>query len=98
MYFAACGLQDHVSRTSDAAADGERICRELIQRVRDEVGAVASLKQVDIVTALPKTRSGKILRKTMREIADGKTPSIPGTIEDASVLDTLADTLRGTRH
>jgi propionyl-CoA synthetase len=65
-----------------------------VQRVRDEVGAVASLRQVDIVTALPKTRSGKILRKTMREIADGKTPVVPGTIEDASVLDSLAPVLR----
>ncbi len=79
----------------DAAAEGERIARELVQRVRDEVGAVASLKQVDIVGGLPKTRSGKILRKTMREIADGKTPSIPGTIEDAGVLDTLGPVLRG---
>ena len=57
----------------DGESDGERIRREFVQRVRDEVGAVASLRQVDIVAALPKTRSGKILRKTMREIADGKT-------------------------
>ena len=75
-------------------AEGERICRELVQRVRDEVGAVASLRQVDIVAGLPKTRSGKILRKTMRELADGKVPVVPGTIEDASVLDTLAPVLR----
>ena len=80
----------------DADAEGEQIVKELVQRVRGEVGAVAALKQVDIVAALPKTRSGKILRKTMREIADGKTPSIPGTIEDASVLDQLAETLRNT--
>ncbi|GAB3073690.1 propionyl-CoA synthetase [Pedococcus soli] len=78
----------------DVDADGERIRAELVQRVRDEVGAVASLRQVDIVGALPKTRSGKILRKTMREIADGKTPNVPGTIEDASVLETLAPVLR----
>ncbi|MGA8045052.1 MAG: propionyl-CoA synthetase [Dermatophilaceae bacterium] len=82
----------------DADGDGDRIVKELVQRVRDEVGAVAALRQVDIVPALPKTRSGKILRKTMREIADGKTPTVPGTIEDASVLDRLADTLRNTRH
>ena len=82
----------------DASTEGERIARELVQRVRDEVGAVASLKQVDIVAALPKTRSGKILRKTMRELADGKVPTIPGTIEDASVLDALAGTLRHTVH
>ncbi len=78
----------------DATVDGERIRAELVQRVRDEVGAVASLRQVDIVGALPKTRSGKILRKTMREIADGKTPVVPGTIEDAGVLETLAPVLR----
>ena len=79
----------------DGAAEGDRIARELVQRVRDEVGAVASLKQVDIVSALPKTRSGKILRKTMREIADGKVPAVPGTIEDATVLDALGPVLRG---
>ncbi|GGL45760.1 propionyl-CoA synthetase [Phycicoccus endophyticus] len=78
----------------DPQVDGERIRAELVQRVRDEVGAVASLKQVDVVGALPKTRSGKILRKTMREMADGKTPSVPGTIEDASVLETLGPVLR----
>jgi propionyl-CoA synthetase len=75
-------------------AEGERICAELVRRVRDEVGAVASLRRVDIVAALPKTRSGKILRKTMREMADGRTPTVPGTIEDASVLDALASVLR----
>jgi acyl-CoA synthetase (AMP-forming)/AMP-acid ligase II len=63
------------TRTGD---EGVRICKELVQRVRDEVGAVASLKQVDIVAGLPKTRSGKILRKTMRELADGKVPTVPG--------------------
>ncbi|MBP6995745.1 MAG: propionyl-CoA synthetase [Phycicoccus sp.] len=78
----------------DADTQGDRITKELVQRVRDEVGAVASLRQVDIVSGLPKTRSGKILRKTMREIADGKVPTIPGTIEDASVLDALGPVLR----
>ena len=79
----------------DPFAEGERITKELVQRVRNEVGAVASLKRVDIVAALPKTRSGKILRKTMREIADGKPFTVPGTIEDASVLDDLGPVLRG---
>ena len=60
----------------------------------DQIGAVASLRRVDVVPALPKTRSGKILRRTMREIADGGTPAVPSTIEDASVLDTLAPVLR----
>ncbi|MBK8731161.1 MAG: propionyl-CoA synthetase [Tetrasphaera sp.] len=78
----------------DAETEGARIVKELVQRVRDEVGAVASLRQVDIVGGLPKTRSGKILRKTMREIADGKVPTIPGTIEDVGVLDSLQGVLR----
>jgi propionyl-CoA synthetase len=78
----------------DADADGDRIRRELVARVRSEVGAVAALHRVDIVAALPKTRSGKILRKTMREMADGKHAAVPATIEDASVLDTLAPVLR----
>ncbi|HLS39899.1 MAG TPA: propionyl-CoA synthetase [Ornithinicoccus sp.] len=77
------------------AAGLEALRAELVQRVRDEVGAVASLRQVDVVDALPKTRSGKILRKTMRQIADGETPAVPSTIEDASVLDRLCGVLRG---
>ncbi len=79
----------------DADTEGERIRKELVARVRSEVGAVAALHQVDIVSALPKTRSGKILRKTMREIADGGTPVVPATIEDASVLTALDAVLRG---
>ena len=78
----------------DAEAEGERIRRELVARVRSEVGPVAALHRVDIVAALPKTRSGKILRKTMREMADGKDAPVPATIEDASVLDALAPVLR----
>ncbi len=67
---------------------------ELVQLVREQIGAVAALREIDVVAALPKTRSGKILRKTMREIADGKSPAVPSTIEDASVLDALAPVLR----
>jgi propionyl-CoA synthetase len=80
----------------DVSADGAReaLQAELVARVRAEVGPVAALHQVDIVPALPKTRSGKILRRTMRQIADGKVPTVPGTIEDASVLDALTPVLR----
>jgi propionyl-CoA synthetase len=74
--------------------DHDQLRGELVQRVRDEVGAVASLRLIDIVAALPKTRSGKILRRTLREMADGKTPTVPSTIEDATVLDALRLTLR----
>jgi propionyl-CoA synthetase len=68
---------------------------ELVQAVRDQIGPVAGLRQVDVVPALPKTRSGKILRRTMREIADGSDPAVPSTIEDAAVLEALTPVLRG---
>ncbi|MDT7653919.1 MAG: propionyl-CoA synthetase, partial [Pseudonocardiales bacterium] len=69
--------------------DEEQLRSELVQLVRDQVGAVASLKDVAVVSALPKTRSGKILRKTMRGIADGVDEPVPSTIDDAAVLDML---------
>jgi propionyl-CoA synthetase len=75
----------------------DQIERELVRRVRDEIGPLACLKQVDVVTALPKTRSGKVLRRTMREIADGKEPNVPSTIEDPTVLDALRPVLRNSR-
>jgi propionyl-CoA synthetase len=74
--------------------DEAELSAELVAMVRDEVGAVASFKDVAIVPALPKTRSGKVLRKTMRGIADGKDESVPSTIDDASVLDTLRPVLQ----
>ena len=70
------------------------VAGELVQRVRDEIGAVASLRRVDVVAALPKTRSGKILRGSMRAIADGVEQPVPSTIEDPAVLDALRPTLR----
>ncbi|WP_339391293.1 acetate--CoA ligase [Brevibacterium metallidurans] len=81
---------------SAEAADPEEITAELVAMVRREIGPVAAFRQVDIVSALPKTRSGKILRKTMREIADGiENPAVPSTIEDRTVLDDLEAVLRG---
>jgi len=68
---------------------------ELVQLVRDQIGAVASLRDVAVVAALPKTRSGKILRKTMRGIADGIEEPVPSTIDDVAVLDALRPILRG---
>ena len=80
---------------SAEAVDPDEIAAELVAMVRKEIGPVAAFRQVDIVSALPKTRSGKILRKTMREIADGaENPAVPSTIEDRSVLDALEDVLR----
>ena len=63
-----------------AGASDDGLAEELVQAVRDEIGAVACFKLVDVVHALPKTRSGKILRKTMRGIADGKRRA--GAVDD----------------
>jgi len=79
------------------AADPEELRAELVQAVRTRIGAVAALRRIDVVPALPKTRSGKILRRTMREIADGGSPLVPGTIEDAAVLDRLGPILRAAQ-
>ena len=59
---------------------------EAVQLVRDRIGPVASFKTALVVAGLPKTRSGKILRGTMRKIADGKTYPLPATIDDPAVL------------
>ncbi len=75
--------------------DPSLVEKELVEKVRSEIGAVAAFKDVSVVSALPKTRSGKILRKTMREIADGRNPVTPSTIEDAGVLDSLRSALLG---
>ena len=74
--------------------DADVLRAELVQLVRDQVGAVAALRDVAVVPALPKTRSGKILRKTMRGIADGQDEPVPSTIDDSGVLDTLRPILR----
>jgi propionyl-CoA synthetase len=74
--------------------DETELAAELVQLVREQVGAVASLKEVAVVGALPKTRSGKILRKTMRGIADGNDEPVPSTIESVDVLDALRPVLR----
>ena len=66
-----------------------QIIQELIQLVRSEIGAVAAFKQAYIVSRLPKTRSGKILRKTMRKIFNGETYPMPSTIEDPTSLEEI---------
>jgi propionyl-CoA synthetase len=67
---------------------------DLVTAVREQIGPVASLRDVDVVEGLPKTRSGKILRKSMREIADRGDTTVPSTIEDPDVLDALRPILR----
>ena len=70
------------------------IQKEIVGMIRDQIGALACLKDVAIVARLPKTRSGKILRSTMRKIADGKEYSVPSTIEDPAVLGEIQDALK----
>jgi propionyl-CoA synthetase len=67
---------------------------EVVKLVRDTIGPVAAFKTVMTVKRLPKTRSGKILRATMRQIADGETMKVPATIEDVSVLAEIGDALK----
>jgi propionyl-CoA synthetase len=76
-----------------SGADPEAVRRELVQRVRDEIGPVAAFREVDVVPALPKTRSGKILRRSLRAIADGVDEPVPSTIEDPAVLDAVRPVL-----
>jgi propionyl-CoA synthetase len=71
--------------TTDAAT----IERELVQLVRDRIGPVAAFKQALVVKRLPKTRSGKILRSTLRRIADGEPWKMPATIDDPAALDEI---------
>ena len=78
--------------TSD---DPDDVARDLVAKVRDEIGPVAALKDVSVVGGLPKTRSGKILRRTMRDLADGRDAAPPSTIEDPAVLDALRPVLSG---
>lgn len=67
----------------------EEIQREIIQMVRHEIGAVASFRDILIVNRLPKTRSGKILRKLLRNIADEHQYKIPSTIDDEDIIDEI---------
>ncbi len=84
----------YVVLKAGSKADTEALAAELVAAVREQIGPVASFKEVTVVAGLPKTRSGKILRKTMRQIADGDDPAVPSTIEDPAVLDAIAATLR----
>ena len=74
--------------------DHGEIERELVQRVRDQIGPVAAFKQVITVERLPKTRSGKILRATMRSLAEGADFKMPATIDDPAILDEIEAAVR----
>ncbi len=71
------------------SADPGVLAAELAGLIRERIGPIAALSRIDVVPGLPKTRSGKILRKTMRGIANGNDEPVPSTIDDPAVLDRL---------
>ncbi|MCP4332961.1 MAG: propionyl-CoA synthetase [Gammaproteobacteria bacterium] len=70
-------------------AEPAQVIKEVIAMVRRDIGAVAAFKLAIVVARLPKTRSGKILRKTLRAIVDGDDYVVPSTIEDPAALDEI---------
>ena len=66
----------------------------LVERVRQHIGPVAAFRHVVIVARLPKTRSGKVLRATMRAIADSQAYNVPATIDDPRTLEEIAAALK----
>ena len=69
--------------------DPQEIVKEVVKLVRDQIGPVAAFKLAVVVDRLPKTRSGKILRGTMVNIADGTPWKMPATIDDPAILDEI---------
>lgn len=78
--------------------DHDAICQEAVQLVRERIGPVAAFKKATVVARLPKTRSGKILRGTMRRIADGEEYTTPATIDDPAILTEISDQLSQLGH
>jgi propionyl-CoA synthetase len=70
--------------------------KEIVALVREKIGPVAAFKLAVTVARLPKTRSGKILRGTMKKIADGDHWTMPATIDDPAILDEIGGALKGT--
>jgi propionyl-CoA synthetase len=80
-------LKDGVNHSQEDLEDA------LVSMIRKSIGAVACLKQVVVVSRLPKTRSGKILRKLVRQIAEGKNFAIPSTVDDPACVEELRDAM-----
>ena len=74
--------------------DNNEITKECVALVREKVGPVAAFKLAIVVKRLPKTRSGKVLRGTVRKIADGETYKVPPTIDDPAILDEIKKDLK----
>ncbi len=79
---------------SGVARKADEITTELVRMVREQIGAVAAFRTCSVVQRLPKTRSGKILRGTMRRIADGQDYAVPATIDDPAILGEIEAALK----
>jgi propionyl-CoA synthetase len=77
--------------------DRAAIEKEVVDLVRERIGPVATFKTAVIVARLPKTRSGKILRGTMKKVADGTSFTMPATIDDPAILDEIGASLMARR-
>jgi propionyl-CoA synthetase len=86
-----------VTKAGVSRPDGE-IVRELVERIRQQIGPVAAFKTALVVKRLPKTRSGKILRGTMKRIADDQEYTLPATIDDPAILGEITEALRGAGY
>lgn len=79
---------------ANADRDHDEVVKEVVKLVREKIGPVAAFKNAMVVARLPKTRSGKILRGTMRSIADSTEWKMPATIDDPAILDEITDALK----
>jgi len=86
-----------VTKAGVDRSDAE-LAKQLVERVRERIGPVAAFKLAMVVKRLPKTRSGKILRGTMKKIADGTEYSMPATIDDPAILDEIAASLKNAGY
>jgi propionyl-CoA synthetase len=86
-----------VTKAGVSRSDGELV-KELVEKIRQQIGPVASFRTAMVVTRLPKTRSGKILRGTMKRIADSQEYTAPATIDDPAILGEIADALKGAGY
>jgi propionyl-CoA synthetase len=86
-----------VTKAGVDRSDAE-VAKQLVERVRERIGPVAAFKLAMVVKRLPKTRSGKILRGTMKKIADGTEYSMPATIDDPAILDEIAASLKNAGY
>lgn len=78
-----------------ATIDHDELEDELVEMVREKIGAIACFRRAMVVERLPKTRSGKILRRVIRQIADGEEYTVPSTIDDPAILEEISQRFRG---